>query len=364
MVVLVLTLAAGGLAALLTLPLVAGELPGPIEAMARLPERLWAQVFPPRVPAAALMTGLTPPEQRAVAALAPRLDGRIVWSSNRGGNHDLYRLDLAERAVRRLTTHPHVDFFARVSPDGRQVVFLRSQRPWVSFREQAAWDVMLMQADGTGETRIVEGGYHPTWTPDGRGIVFNRGRQLLRVDLASRQESVLLDGAREIRGLTEIGDAELGPDGRRLTFYGRGAQSGIAVFDLSTRTLVPLTLASACQPTWAPDGRTVVWVEAEGRGGTRVMAGPPDGSGRRVLIDLPGAHSHEYFPRLSGDGRWLIWGAAAQGHEHDRADYEIFVWELGTPPEGAVRLTHHPGNDQWPDLWTPPRRAAVDQRPG
>jgi hypothetical protein len=24
-------------------------------------------------------------------------------------------------------------------------------------------------------------------------------------------------------------------------------------------------------------------------------------------------------------------GAAAAGHERDRADYEIFVWEIGTP---------------------------------
>jgi hypothetical protein len=44
-------------------------------------------------------------------------------------------------------------------------------------------------------------------------------------------------------------------------------------------------------------------------------------------MDLPGAYSHEYFPKLSNDGRWLVWGAAAEGHEHDRADYEIFVWE-------------------------------------
>jgi hypothetical protein len=81
------------------------------------------------------------------------------------------------------------------------------------------------------------------------------------------------------------------------------------------------------------------------------MTGRPDGSGRRVLIDLPGARSHEYFPKLSGDGRWLVWGASDGGHEHDRADYEIYVWEVGTAPEAAVRLTHHPGNDQWPDLY-------------
>jgi hypothetical protein len=83
------------------------------------------------------------------------------------------------------------------------------------------------------------------------------------------------------------------------------------------------------------------------------MTGNADGTGRQELIDLPFRHSHEYFPRIANDGQWLVWGAAAEGHEHDRADYEIFVWRLGSPPESAIRLTHHQGNDQWPDLHVP-----------
>jgi hypothetical protein len=82
------------------------------------------------------------------------------------------------------------------------------------------------------------------------------------------------------------------------------------------------------------------------------MKGGP-GLPRQVFMDLPGSYSHEYFPRVSSDGRWLVWGAAARGHEHDRADYEIFVWQLDRPASEAVRLTHHPGNDQWPDIHVP-----------
>jgi hypothetical protein len=53
---------------------------------------------------------------------------------------------------------------------------------------------------------------------------------------------------------------------------------------------------------------------------------------------------------VTNDARWLIWGAAAEGHEHDRADYEIFAWRIGTPSESAMRLTWSTSNDQWPDL--------------
>ena len=86
----------------------------------------------------------------------------------------------------------------------------------------------------------------------------------------------------------------------------------------------------------------------------------------RTLIDLPGEYSHEYFPRVTADGEWLIWGASSGGHEHDRADYEIFVWKIDSPWETATRVTYSPGNDQWPDLFhrivgaleaRPPRRS-------
>ena len=46
-----------------------------------------------------------------------------------------------------------------------------------------------------------------------------------------------------------------------------------------------------------------------------------------------------------------MWGASAGGHEHDRADYEVFVWRIGEPWGTATRVTYSPANDQWPDLF-------------
>jgi hypothetical protein len=95
----------------------------------------------------------------------------------------------------------------------------------------------------------------------------------------------------------------------------------------------------------------VVWIEGSGHGGTRVMHTRAPDAEPDVLIDLPGTYSHEYFPRVTRDGAWLVWGASAEGHEHDRADYEMFAWRIGSPPDAAIRLTYSAGNDQWPDLW-------------
>jgi hypothetical protein len=68
-------------------------------------------------------------------------------------------------------------------------------------------------------------------------------------------------------------------------------------------------------------------------------------------MDLPGRRSHEYFPRLSPDGKWLVWGATDKGHDHDIFDYELYIWKIGEPVETATRITYHTGNDRWPDIW-------------
>jgi Tol biopolymer transport system component len=355
-----------GVGAGVALPRVAHELPASVAVAARLPERLWTRFLPPFVSSRKRLAALTSQEREAVSVLGRKLDGLIVWSSNRSGNHELYLIDLPDRSVRQLTHDPHVDFFPRFSPDGRRILFLRSQREWVSFREPGAWDVMVMNVDGTGEKLVVRGGYHPTWTNRGAAVVFERGQQLWRIDLSTGEQRLVLDGPKEFPGVSEIGDFEVSHDGRMLAFGLRGRFSGAfgiqgdfsgaVTFDLETRRLAILTSEQACETTWAPDDQRVVWMETGGNGGTRVMIGAPDGTDRHVFMDLPGPYSHEYFPRISNDGRWLVWGAAAEGHEHDRADYEIFVWEIGTPWDRAIRLTHHTGNDQWPDLWVRPSR--------
>ena len=91
--------------AALALPRVSPHLPHSLETVANLPERLVAQVLPPRVPASARLAGLTGAEREAVGTLARRLTGHIVWSSNRTGNHELYLLDLGSGTVRKPHEH-------------------------------------------------------------------------------------------------------------------------------------------------------------------------------------------------------------------------------------------------------------------
>jgi dipeptidyl aminopeptidase/acylaminoacyl peptidase len=292
-------------------------------------------------------------EVAALRSLRAQLNGSIVWSSNRDGNHEIYKADVSTGRILRLTNHPNVDYLSRFSPDGHQISFLRSRRPWVSFREVDGWDLMLMNADGTNVRRLAERAYHAKWTPDGAAITFVRDNKVMALDVASGGERLVYDGADEATA-GRLDDPVLGPSSR-LAFALKGvsrARRGVGILSLATRTFERVSPEpSACEISWIGSTGRVVWVEGTGRGGTRIMHTPAPGGPPEELIDLPGAYSHEYFPTVSNDARWLIWGAAAEGHEHDRADYEIFIWRIGAPAASAVRLTWSAANDQWPDLW-------------
>jgi len=316
-----------------------------IEDLGNLPERVAARIGP-----AGQGDVLTPGGQQASAlrALAARLEGRIVWASNRDGNHEIYLVDLATLEKRRLTDNPHADFFARFSPDGRQIVFLRSRPEYASVREAMRWDVWLMNADGSDQRRLAPRGFYPRWSADGASVVFGRGQQVIRVDLASGEESVVYDNSLDAREIRR-GDVALGTDANSLALVLEGGDAIIR--DLQEGDSAPLIGEYVCQPTWAPRDEFILYIEAIGHGGTRVMRAQRNGREPQVFMDLPGEYSHEYFPQLSNDGEWFVWGAAAEGHEHDRADYEIFVWKVGEPWESATRITYYTGNDMWPDLY-------------
>ena len=104
--------------------------------------------------------------------LAPRFsnDGnKIAFSIIRGGNTDVYVMDLRSRQITRLTSDPGIDTSPSFSPDGSPIVF-------TSDRSGSA-RLYVMRSDGSGPRPISRGGgiyTAPSWSPTGNLIAFTK----------------------------------------------------------------------------------------------------------------------------------------------------------------------------------------------
>ncbi len=175
---------------------------------------------------------------------APRFSpdsSSILLSFSKNGVTDIYEMDLATRQSKKLTSGPHIDTSPSYSPDGQKIVFNSdrggnqqlyvmnrdgSNVERISFRQGSryatpVWSprgdyiaftrmegnsfyIGVMYPDGTGERTlasgfIVEG---PTWSPNGRVLMFQRQNkgtattnapiQLYSVDVTGQNERLVL----------------------------------------------------------------------------------------------------------------------------------------------------------------------------
>ena len=287
-------------------------------------------------------------EKMAMAADLPT--GFMVWSSNRFGNHDILRMDLPGREVTRLTSHPHTEYYPRISPDGSKIVFSRSQKPWVSQRNTEPWDVVLLDIQSGEERVLAKNGNTPTWSADGKKVYFqNNVVNFTEVDVETGEQKVLFSSGRgEVKQGVVLYTPNYNAKTGKLAVTQHIGDYMATIVDMNGTIQ---KIGYGCQINWNRNGDILYHV---GRGGKQKNAfyryDARSGNYSKWL-DLPGEFSHEYFPKLSNNEKYLVFAASKSGHEHDTADYEIFLWQVGTPATSAARLTYHTGNDNWPDIY-------------
>jgi TolB protein len=170
-------------------------------------------------------------------------DGRIVFTSVRDGDMEIYSMDGDGSNVRRLTRRPGPDGGPFFSPDGTLIVFrgreLTDSKELEDYQlllKESLWrptqlELFVMNSDGTNLrqlTRLGGANFAPSWHPDGKRIIFAsnvhdpKGRDF---DLYM----INLDGT----GVTRLtfnptfdGFPLFSPDGRKLVFASnRGAKA-------------------------------------------------------------------------------------------------------------------------------------------
>jgi TolB protein len=162
-------------------------------------------------------------------------NGRVVFTSVRDGDMEIYSMNGDGSDVRRLTHLPGPDGGPFFSPDGTKIVF-RGNHPgpgqelddYFSLLKKAVWrpgslEIFVMNADGSGLRQVTHFGkanWAPYWTPDGKKIIFASNMK----DPASRNFDLFLvnlDGT----GLEQVtfnetfdGFPMFSPDGTKLVF--------------------------------------------------------------------------------------------------------------------------------------------------
>jgi erythromycin esterase-like protein len=241
------------------------------------------------------------------------------------------------------------------SPDGTRVAFVR--RRGVEYRE-----IFLMQADGSGQVRVMTNyqslDIEPTWSPDGSKIAFTSSRDsyydsgdkkvtvlnIYMVDTMTLQQMQLTD--------TQAWDSSpsWSPDGEKISFQssrdGNYEIYGMAP-DGSGQANLTKNAASDVSPAWSPDGTKIAFV-SDRDGDEDVYIMDADGLNQVKLVDIPG---EEKSPAWSPDGQHIAF------HSDDDGDFEIYVVKIdGT---GLVKLTDHKDFDGFPSWQPSPSGSAV-----
>ena len=173
------------------------------------------------------------PGYDAEATIGP--DGRVVFTSVRDGDMEVYSMNGDGSDVRRLTNRQGPDGGPFFSADGSKIVFRGREIPdgpeyddYKRLLDEGLWrptelDLFVMNADGSGLHQVTDLGgasFGPFWHPDGERIIFSTNHH----NPSGRNFDLFIihedgSGLEQITfGETFDGFPMFSPDGQRLVF--------------------------------------------------------------------------------------------------------------------------------------------------
>ena len=319
----------GGKAAVLQIPAIGG------------PERVVAEISDPTSVLIAY------PFFAPYLAWAPDDEGLVVVDQDSPEDPAALFLLSTESGERRKLTSPPAkslgDSGPAFSPDGRNLAF--SRRKEAFFVSQIYVLSLLEDLGPQGEPKQLTFDDYtcqsPTWTPDGREIVFAGGSLGLRrisVSASSRPQPVPVAG----RGV--IG-AAISRQGSRLAYTAQSWDEDIwrlPLLDSGSSAGSPTRLISSTRrdnnPRYSPDGKRIAFF-SDRTGTSGIWLSEADGSNAEPLFSQEGASSSG--PRWSPDGQRIAFNAESEGQQHE-------VYVISARGGNPIRLTTHPADDAWP----------------
>ncbi len=199
-------------------------------------------------------------------------DGKtIAFTSYRDGQQGLYSLDTANGKVKLVIAQPGLNFGADWHPEGKELI--------LSMSHSGNPEIYRIGLDGTILRRLTVSDaieISPSWSPGGRDIVFTSDR-------TGTPQLYIFDGD--------------GAGRRRLTFEGRYNDSAV----------------------WSPNGERIAYATREGDF-TRIVVMKATGENRRELTD--GTWRNAEDPSWAPDGRHLVFASDRAG------EFNLYVCDV------------------------------------
>jgi Tol biopolymer transport system component len=231
----------------------------------------------------------------------------VMFSSNRSGNLELWKVSITTGAIRRLTDDPAQDWDPAFTPDGRGMV-------WSSSRT-GHFEIWSGNADGTGARRLTDDGVdaeNPTMTPDGAWVVYNSSNPdktgIWKIRADGTQATRLVPGS--------WSTPDVSPDGQWVAFRTRAIPRVVRVARVSDGRLEPQVIGSNAgfnnnaRPRWLTSGREILFndTDEDGNGGIFAQAfvpGTDTARTRRLLAGLDTGQPIDSYA-ISPDGTHMV----------------------------------------------------------
>lgn len=268
----------------------------------------------------------------------------LLFTSGRDGDSEVYLLPAGQKDWINLSNNSAGDNWPIWAPDGKWIVF-QSNRT-------GNLDIWKMRADGSGPVQLTsdpEPDYLPSWSPDGKTILFTSWRQEKGDEKrAPHIYAMNPDGSaqrRLVRTSTNTSEgATWSPDGKQIV-YSRKGEKGADIFvaDADGTNERQITKDQDRNiyngsSTFSPDGKLIAFYSDDEKTAALTVIGA-GGDNRRTVV----AEGHNWYPRWSPDGLWLVYTAPASSE--DKANMDVFAVSVDgkSPP---VRLIGSPKRDQ------------------